>query len=60
MKEASKEEIKALIGLIYLPGLKGVSRHEIEQLFSAEVGPNVFDATMLVTEKEVFTVLYKF
>ena len=38
--------MKALIAHLYLRGLYGVNQHDIELLFSAGVGPNVFGVTM--------------
>ena len=46
LKETSKAKIKALIAHLYLRGLYGVNQHDIELLFSAGVGPNVFGVTM--------------
>ena len=46
LKETTKTEIKALIGLIYLRGLYGMNHRNIELLFAKDIGIDIFGATM--------------
>ena len=46
LKQATKVELKAFIGLVYFRGLYGMNHHNIEILFKSSIGPDIFGATM--------------
>ena len=46
LKQTTKEELKAFIGLGYFRGLYGMNHHNIELLFKSGIGPDIFGATM--------------
>ena len=46
LKQTTKEELKAFIGLIYYRGLYDMNHHNIELLFKSGIGLDTFGATM--------------
>ena len=46
LKQTTKEELKAFIGLVYFRPLYGMNHHNIEFLFKSGIGMDIFGATM--------------
>ena len=46
LKQTTKEELKAFIGLVYFRGLCGMNHHNIELLFKYGIVPDIFGATI--------------
>ena len=51
-----KNQTSYCLSLLYLNGLYGMNHHDIELLFSVEVGPDAFGAT----KNEIYTAPYNF
>ena len=46
LKQTTKEELRAFIGLVYFRGLYGMNHRNIELLFKSGIGQDIFGATM--------------
>ena len=46
LKQTTKEELKAFIGLVYFRVLYRMNHHNIELLFTSGIRPDIFGATM--------------
>ena len=46
LKQTTKEELRAFIGLVYFRGLYAMNHRNIELLFKSGIGPDIFGATM--------------
>ena len=46
LKQATKEELKAFIGLVFFRGLYSMNHHNIELLFKSGIDPDIFRVTM--------------